>query len=238
VVDGIWKATYDLHATTENGRPSSAVELHFRARVSQSTGEDWANTSLTLSTAVFDPLEQGLPAFKALRVSPVQSVQRPAQKTTISIPERERDMSRSSRSRSRAYRPYAREQPTIIMASSRRRSRSHSRSRSPLRYSEGQIPTYDGYNDYVEDTTRAHTLAIVHDDEDASEDEDLGFASEPATVVSESPLSRTYRVAGNSTIPSDGREHQVLIAVLPFEAQLSYVALPRARTVAYMQVRV
>jgi hypothetical protein len=64
-----------------------------------------------------------------------------------------------------------------------------------------------------------------------------GGGSKARTVVSESPFSRTYRVDGKSSIPSDGRDHQVLIAVLPFDAKLSYVALPRVQTVAYMQVR-
>jgi hypothetical protein len=64
-----------------------------------------------------------------------------------------------------------------------------------------------------------------------------GTNAKAGTVVSESPFSRTYCVDGKSAIPSDGRDHQVLVAVLPFEARLSYVALPRAQTVAYMQAR-
>jgi hypothetical protein len=61
-------------------------------------------------------------------------------------------------------------------------------------------------------------------------------SSKPKTVVSESPFSTTYKVEGKSSIPSDGIEHQVLVAMLPFDAKLSYIALPRAQTVAYLQV--
>ena len=39
VVSGaIWQPTYELHATTDNGKPSSSVSLHYRARIQQSTG--------------------------------------------------------------------------------------------------------------------------------------------------------------------------------------------------------
>ena len=50
VSNATWEPTYELHATTENGKPSNSVALHYRARVTQSTGEDWNNTLLALST--------------------------------------------------------------------------------------------------------------------------------------------------------------------------------------------
>jgi hypothetical protein len=84
----------------------------------------------------------------------------------------------------------------------------------------------------------------VHDDDEetvptfgsSSLELDGDDSPEPRTVVSESPFSHTYRVEGKSAIPSDGRDHQVLVAVLPFEANLSYVAFPRVQAVAYVQV--
>ncbi|KDQ59015.1 hypothetical protein JAAARDRAFT_192573, partial [Jaapia argillacea MUCL 33604] len=51
-----WEPTYDLHATTENGKPSSAVSLQYRSRITQWTGEDWKDTSLTLSTSASDTI--------------------------------------------------------------------------------------------------------------------------------------------------------------------------------------
>jgi hypothetical protein len=201
VVDGAWKATYDLYATTESGRPSPAVELHFRARVSQSTGEDWNNTSLTLSTAAFNPLEQGLPAFKALRITPIRPTAPPL-----------------ARGMAAAAAP-ARKSRFMAAASVDKEEENYEESDDDMGFG-----LFDGDE---APGTQPQTLVA---------EADTGPNSKPTTVVNESPFSRTYRVAGNSTIPSDGREHQVLIAVLPFEAKLSYVALPRARTVAYMQV--
>ncbi|EJF59169.1 hypothetical protein BD309DRAFT_953032 [Dichomitus squalens] len=52
LVTGVtWQPYYDLHASTSDGKPSSDVTLHYCANIIQTTGEDWSNTSLTLSTA-------------------------------------------------------------------------------------------------------------------------------------------------------------------------------------------
>lgn len=43
-----WEPVYDLHASSKE---TSSVTLHYRAHVTQTTGEDWKDTELTLSTA-------------------------------------------------------------------------------------------------------------------------------------------------------------------------------------------
>lgn len=65
-----WEPNYDLHATAANGPPSSSVIVHYRARVLQSTGEDWKDTILTLSTASSDANSMGVPYLKELHVKP------------------------------------------------------------------------------------------------------------------------------------------------------------------------
>ncbi|TFK16659.1 hypothetical protein FA15DRAFT_698701 [Coprinopsis marcescibilis] len=64
-----WEPTYELHAKTENGKPLSLVKLHYRARIIQSTGEDWTNTSLTLST-VSGADSRAIPSLKPVKLSP------------------------------------------------------------------------------------------------------------------------------------------------------------------------
>lgn len=71
-----WTANYDLHAITEAGQPTASVNLHYRARIYQSTGEDWKDTTLTLSTATADSYSKGLPALKLLRITPVDAQQK------------------------------------------------------------------------------------------------------------------------------------------------------------------
>ncbi|TFK61692.1 hypothetical protein BDN72DRAFT_863410 [Pluteus cervinus] len=66
----------------------------------------------------------------------------------------------------------------------------------------------------------------------------LSFLTEPTTVVTETPMAISYSVHGKSTIPSDAQDHQVSIAVLPFEAQISYVTIPRIEPRVYLQCEV
>jgi len=56
--------------------------------------------------------------------------------------------------------------------------------------------------------------------------------------VHESPLALTYHVEGASGVPSDGVPHQVSVAVLPFEAKILHVTVPKVRPVAYLQASV
>jgi uncharacterized protein (TIGR02231 family) len=44
-----WTPLYDLRATVEEKKTS--ISLHYRAKISQRTGEDWKDVSLVLSTA-------------------------------------------------------------------------------------------------------------------------------------------------------------------------------------------
>lgn len=47
-----WKPMYDIRASVSDASKSaSSISCHYRASISQSTGEDWGNTRLTLSTA-------------------------------------------------------------------------------------------------------------------------------------------------------------------------------------------
>jgi len=76
-------------------------------------------------------------------------------------------------------------------------------------------------------------------DSDVLEEEALTTAlGEPTTVVHESPLALTYHVEGASGVPSDGVPHQVSVAVLPFEAKIMHVTVPKVRPIAYLQASV
>jgi len=72
----------------------------------------------------------------------------------------------------------------------------------------------------------------------ASDEEITTAIGEPTSVVHESPLALTYHVEGASGVPSDGVPHQVSIAVLPFEAKILHVTVPKVRPVAYLQAMV
>jgi hypothetical protein len=70
VVDSVvWTSVYDLYATTEGGRPADSVTLKYRARVMQSTGEDWTDATIILSTATSDTFTKGIPSLPSSRVT-------------------------------------------------------------------------------------------------------------------------------------------------------------------------
>ena len=80
-----------------------------------------------------------------------------------------------------------------------------------------------------------HPLPDEDDFEDVSSPSTTGV--EPTTIVAETPIAISYSVHGESTIPSDDVVHQVVIAVLPFEATISYISVPRIEPRVYLQVR-
>jgi len=61
---------------------------------------------------------------------------------------------------------------------------------------------------------------------------------EPTSVIHESPVALAYHVEGAPGVPSDGVPHQVTIAVLPFEANIQHVTVPKVQPVAYLQATV
>jgi len=81
VLGARWDPLYDLYATSEDGKPSSSVSLHYRVNLSQDTGEDWMSAKLTLSTSATDILNAGIPKPDDLIIKPpipepVQAIQR------------------------------------------------------------------------------------------------------------------------------------------------------------------
>jgi hypothetical protein len=63
-----------------------------------------------------------------------------------------------------------------------------------------------------------------------------GPDSDPITIVTETPMAIAFSVNGESNIPSDGVDHQVSVAVLPFSAKISYIAIPRIDPRVFLQV--
>ena len=60
--------------------------------------------------------------------------------------------------------------------------------------------------------------------------------SESAAVISKSPMAVKYTVDELTTIPSDGKSHKVLVAIVPLEATISHITTPRKSPLAYLQV--
>lgn len=61
--------------------------------------------------------------------------------------------------------------------------------------------------------------------------------TQPTVVVQETPLSMNFSVSESANIPSDGLGHQVTLAVIPFQAAISHISIPRIDPRIYLQVR-
>jgi hypothetical protein len=66
-----WTPVFDLRAVTgPDGKPTTKVALHYRATVNQSTGEDWVDSTLNLSTASPDTRGTKLPTLPTIKITP------------------------------------------------------------------------------------------------------------------------------------------------------------------------
>jgi hypothetical protein len=70
VLDAYWHPLYDLYTTSDDGKPSTTVSLHYRVNLQQHTGEDWIDAKLILSTSATDVLNAGIPKLDNLVVRP------------------------------------------------------------------------------------------------------------------------------------------------------------------------
>ncbi|KAG8771593.1 hypothetical protein FRC15_003330 [Serendipita sp. 397] len=73
VSNASWRPLYDLRATV--GPTKTSIVLHYRANITQSTGEDWKEVELTLSTAS-PQLGSTIPSLKPLWVNPIYNIVR------------------------------------------------------------------------------------------------------------------------------------------------------------------
>lgn len=67
-VSATWKPVYETHVTTTDSVPSSSVVLTYRCQISQSTGENWDNVELAVTTAKHHVHSVGLPEPKKMEI--------------------------------------------------------------------------------------------------------------------------------------------------------------------------
>ncbi|TFK56143.1 hypothetical protein OE88DRAFT_1652769 [Heliocybe sulcata] len=224
-----WEPVYDLFATTDKGAPMPSVGLDYRARIWQSTGEDWNNTKLVLSTATSDSVSDGVPDLDALKIKVVLG---PGQ----ALFGQPRQVAPADRYRVQGPAPPATTLfgPTQSFGSTTGALFGGAAPSAPRTFGAAPAPAPFG------------RAAASSERPDSEDDPEVGFVdvpepapiSEPATTVSVSPFSTLYKVDRSATIPSDGKAHQVLIACLTFDAGVSRIAVPRKKPVAYLKCRV
>ncbi|EIN04009.1 hypothetical protein PUNSTDRAFT_108850 [Punctularia strigosozonata HHB-11173 SS5] len=275
VANASWESTYDLYATTDSsGQPAKSVSLNYRARVTQTTGEDWVDTSLVLSTASSDMSATGIPLLRGLRIDPAYNAFRPSGglfgNNTINVQAHSQKQTNgsvfgsnspfgafggSSTNQAPSGTSLFGKAATTAVASQQQATTGGGLFGQPAAGAGGlfgaaaQVQQYQvqpvqqstGFGPFGQAAQASRPADAFDQDEDESVLVDVPNVSalkEPTTVVSESPLSLTYSVDGKSSVPSDGLGHQVSVASLPFECTTTYVSVPRAASVAYLQCSV
>ncbi|KZV76704.1 hypothetical protein PENSPDRAFT_747578 [Peniophora sp. CONT] len=77
-----------------------------------------------------------------------------------------------------------------------------------------------------------------------TEEDEAGVVEPPpafeqvTSIAKESHLFVSYKIDGESSIPSDGEDHTVSIAELPFETTISHVVVPKVKAVVYLEAKV
>lgn len=197
VTHASWTPLYDVRASVGQANAPSSIALHYRASITQTTGENWPEIALTLSTAS-PQLNSSMPSLSPWK---------------IGLP-RPQYHSRARRSRS-----YSRSPTRVVhvggspFRSRRSRSRSHSpdyfyrRSRSP----PGIVIQAEEYS--APALVRARSSSPIR--------------WRNVEKVSSDTLSATFRIPGRSNIPSDEGNHKVVVQVLDLQANLEWVCMPR-----------
>ena len=262
-----WSPLYDLRATSQKGKPSPNVHLHYRANLSQSTGEDWNDAQLTLSTRAPEDLDGGLPKPSTVQIQgvgpkrcvPWSLSHVPTALTSYNTNSPTRPISPGRwigprpRPRSRSLTPerWRRPRRLIDRSSSTSRSRSRSRSRSPVMRRCGRSPSRDEDQSLTRRDSpdrRRIGITVVRSRSPARRRRRRGSVTPPelpqypyhpneTVLITNDVTSVSYIMDGRCSIPGDGKLHKVTIAILPFTGTIHHVVTPRVSSDAYLQVR-
>ncbi|KAF8872568.1 hypothetical protein BD779DRAFT_1452646 [Infundibulicybe gibba] len=249
-----WRSAYELHATTENGKPSSTVSLHYLARITQSTGEDWIDTALTLSTVNPDTSAKFIPKLYPVKITPrlnggLFGPSKPATGGLFGEPQQQRQQQQPQVVAFGQVNPgfqQQQQQPGAFGFGAANQSLVPGASLFGAA-SRGPAPAASLFGSAAGPSAPAATGGSAFG---AQQVEEEGFEEvttpgleadaepEPKTIVTETPVAISYSVHGASTIPSDGVEHQATVAILQFESTISHITVPRADPRVYLQCNV
>lgn len=253
-----WAPSYELHAATESGKPSSSVSLHYRATIKQGTGEDWNGVALTLSTASMDQADQQVPSIQALRIRPptsgsgqpvyqqqamqLQQMQQQRAPPQFGLAIRERDRESTANGPPTASGLFGGGRGGFGrgrggFGGGALFGSAPSVPGAPAPQAAPPAPTTATQKE--EGWTKPESWSLAEDEAEeplSDSDSESTQAMAPGTLINESPLSISYTVEGQSSIPTDGVAHKVSVAELKFEAKVMHIAVPRVRAQAYLQV--
>ncbi|KAG9020890.1 hypothetical protein FS842_006959 [Serendipita sp. 407] len=235
--------------------PSKKLALHYRASVKQSTGEDWSDATLNLSTASPDsggtkiPVLKGVKiiqkhygAFTAKRGDGGGGLFGGANQSTVPStnlfggfsqqqqhpppPPPRQWQQQQQQYQQQQYQPQPDTQTSLLGTVSRNR------------IPEPPIP-HQGATFGATATWEAQPVGFGASDdpiinEEEEEDAELPLIAIPSAVASKNSMAANFQVQGRANIRSDGSTHKVAIATLSLQAKVEQVVVPRSMNGAYL----
>lgn len=208
VIGAGWNPTYELQATTDSVTHAVAntVTLHYRASISQDTGENWNDVRLTLSTAVtggFTPqLRRGV-----IRDAPPSNQQNSGARL----------WSQGNTNLASLF-----GQTSAVGATSSFGSTSGFGAFAPS--------TGGAFSSQTNDFADQEPAVFVESNPELQILEHVG------TEAKDQGLASTYSVDANVSIPSGGDPPQVTVMTMQLAAKAEYVATPKLGRAVYLLV--
>jgi hypothetical protein len=231
VANASWKPLYEIYTTSQDAERSLPLALHYRASITQKTGEDWAGVPLVLSTASNISLPSHIPRLPVYRIRGRDPVGTPtAPHVGIGLP-----ITR----------------PPVFGAGAASQAHGQSTSAGGL-FGSNMISTAGNCNTqpslFGQPTTAATPVShspfaqIPVQPQQIPEPalpESTHLEEETASVtLRTSPVPVSYAVSHLVHLPSDETPHTVSITSLQLKADIHRVCVPKIDAVVYLQAKI
>ncbi|KAJ1546363.1 hypothetical protein HK405_007158, partial [Cladochytrium tenue] len=217
-----WSPVYDLRVSTgPDGRPTKAVEVHFRAVIAQTTGEDWRGCAVSLSTVKAHAGAVVIPRHGSVKVAvsgpknrrvggaPPPVAQMPSQHLLQQQQQQQQQLRQAVQMQMQMQQGPPPLQGPPPPPPPPRRSHHYP--------SLGDIEAGGGYE--VVEGGAGDSEAEV------GAQEFVDFEA-PLTTLTDNAVGGVFLIDGASTIPSDAATHKVMIAVLKCQSLVRWIAVP------------
>ncbi|KAH7341311.1 hypothetical protein B0J17DRAFT_714501 [Rhizoctonia solani] len=252
VTGASWCPSYELHATTDSKTQTIAntVALHYHASIVQTTGEDWTDIQLTLSTASSAYCSYVPSLSKSLvkaGVAPPPSVFKPSLFGQTSNLAANNPM--ASKGLFGAA-PVANTATTTTGSSFGSASTFGSAATSNAvatpaagfgatstnntgTHTEASVPSTGGLFGTTEAAAAGEELAVI-----VESNPELHALDRVGAAVNDQALASTYSIETNVTVQSDDIPHRVTIMSAQLGAKTQYVAVPKLSRAVYLSCKI
>ncbi|KZT61874.1 hypothetical protein CALCODRAFT_463690 [Calocera cornea HHB12733] len=214
-----WSPSYDLRATVDStGKNATFVSLNYRASITQTTGEDWKDVALSLSTTSplvgahipqLTPQRIGAPFVPApMNPWPQGSMVHPGPGSLFFSPGGPVPGMAGGAPSTAFGMPTQQHQQQMQQVARMQQGLFAQAQQQPVAESALVVPPPNPF------------MAI------------------PVAQAREGAISANFFIEGLSSIPSDGTTHKVAIAVLDLTAKLEWIAVPKLNTSAFLQCQI